>query len=254
MYLGDNLLKQGIKDLVTSFRKGTYDAGISLQRVSNPKEFGIAYLDKQRNVERLVEKPDEPESDLALVGIYVFSNRVFDVIEELEPSWRGELEITDAIQGLIDSGCAVDSHIVKGWWNDTGRPEDIVEANRLILEDLAGHLKGTVEAGAEVRGTVDLRESSRIESGAVVRGPVSIARGTTISSGTYVGPYTSVGPSSTIGGTHIENSVVVGDSIINADVKIIDSLLGRGTTIQSADSYLPKGKRLVVGENSDLNL
>lgn len=254
MYLGDNLLKQGIKDLVTSFRKGTYDAGISLQRVSNPKEFGIAYLDKQRNVERLVEKPDEPESDLALVGIYVFSNRVFDVIEELEPSWRGELEITDAIQGLINRGCAVDSHIVKGWWKDTGRPEDIVEANRLILEDLAGQTNGTVETGAEVRGTVDLHESSRIESGAVVRGPVSIARGTTIASESYVGPYTSVGPSSTIDGTHIENSVVVGESTISADVKIIDSLLGRGTTIQSADGYLPEGKRLVVGENSDLKL
>jgi glucose-1-phosphate thymidylyltransferase len=254
MYLGDNLLKQGIEDLVESFRDGAYDAGISLQCVSNPEAFGIAYLDETRNVERLVEKPNEPESDLALVGIYVFSNRVFDVIDELEPSWRGELEITDAIQGLIDRGCAVDSHVVEGWWKDTGRPEDIVEANRLILEDHAGETPGVIETDAEVRGNVDLHESSRIESGAVVRGPVSIARETTITSGSYVGPYTSIGPSSTIDGTHIENSVVVGESTISADVKIVDSLLGRGTAVKSADGHLPEGQRLVVGENSNLKL
>jgi glucose-1-phosphate thymidylyltransferase len=254
MYLGDNLLKLGIEDLVESFRRGDYDAGISLQRVDNPEQFGIAYRNDDGTVERLVEKPDDPQSDLALVGIYVFSPRVFDVIDGLEPSWRGELEITDAIQGLLDRGCAVDSHVVEGWWKDTGRPEDIIEANRLILEDSPGETAGVVEDGAEVRGSVDLHETSRIETGAVVRGPVSIDRETTIASGSYVGPYTSIGPESVVDGAHVENSVVVGESTISADVTIVDSLLGRGTAVESADGYLPEGQRLVVGENSDLKL
>jgi glucose-1-phosphate thymidylyltransferase len=254
VYLGDNLLKLGINDLVDSFRTGNYDAGISLQCVDNPEQFGIAYLNDDGTVERLVEKPDDPESDLALVGVYVFSARVFDVIDDLKPSWRGELEITDAIQGLLDRGCAVDSHIVDGWWKDTGRPEDIIEANRLLLQELKGETAGTIETGAKVHGRVDLQESSRIETGAVVRGPISIAAKTTIASGSYIGPYTSIGPKSTVDGAHVENSVIVGESSIAADVTIFDSLIGRGTTVESADGYLPEGQRFVVGENSNLKL
>mgnify|MGYP006278088507 CR=1 FL=1 len=254
VYLGDNLLKLGIDDLVESFQQGAFDAGISLQRVDNPEQFGIATLGDDGTVQSLVEKPDDPPSDLALVGIYVFSARVFDVIDDLEPSWRGELEITDAIQGLLDRGHAVDAHVVEGWWKDTGRPEDIIEANRLVLEDRSGERAGVVEVGAEVRGHVDLHESSRIEAGAVVRGPVSIERDTTVAAGSYVGPYTSIGPNSTIDGAHVENSVVVGDTAITADVTIVDSLLGRGTDVETADGLLPEGHRLVVGENSTLKL
>ncbi|WP_435333080.1 glucose-1-phosphate thymidylyltransferase [Haloarchaeobius sp. TZWWS8] len=254
MYLGDNMLKHGVSDLLESFESGEYGAGIALQRVGDPRAFGVAVVDDEGNVQELVEKPDDPPSDLALVGIYVFSSEVFEVIDDLEPSWRGELEITDAIQGLLDRGRPIDSHVVEGWWKDTGKPDDILDANRLVLESGPGSLAGTVESGAEVRGHVDLHESATIEDGAVVRGPVSIASGSVVEDGTYVGPYTSIGPNTTVSGTHIENSVVIGDSTISTSGKIVDSLLGRGVTVGSADDLLPEGRRLVVGENSNLKL
>ncbi len=254
MYLGDNILKQGIRELVESFERGDYGAGIALQEVDNPQQFGIADVEDDGTVTRLIEKPDEPPSNLALIGIYVFSNEVFDIIERLDPSWRGELEITDAIQMLLDDGHAIDSHVVHGWWKDTGKPEDILEANRLVLEDEQLERAGHIAPGATVDGRVDLHESATIEDGAVVRGPVSIAANTVIESGTYVGPYTSLGPNSTLKGVHIENSVVIGDSIITANGRIVDSLLGRNANVESADELLPEGRRLVVGENSQLKL
>ncbi|MCT9098191.1 glucose-1-phosphate thymidylyltransferase [Haloarchaeobius sp. HME9146] len=254
MYLGDNILKQGVTELVDSFEAGDHGAGIALQEVDNPQQFGIADVDEQGNVTELIEKPDEPPTNLALIGMYVFSPAVFDAIERLEPSWRGELEITDAIQLLLDDGHDIDSHVVTGWWKDTGKPQDMLEANHLVLEGKSLHLDGTVEDGAETDGRIELAESAVIESGAVVRGPVSIAENTTIKSGTYVGPYTSIGPNSTLEGIHIENSVVIGDSNIAAAGRIVDSLLGRSANVKSADELLPEGRRLVVGENSQLKL
>ncbi|EJN57921.1 glucose-1-phosphate thymidylyltransferase [Halogranum rubrum] len=252
--LGDNILKQGIHELVDSYREGEYSAGIALQEVDNPHQFGIADVDDRGTVQHLVEKPDDPPSNLALIGIYAFSPVIFDIIEELTPSWRGELEITDALQILLDRGHSVDSHVVTGWWKDTGKPEDILEANRLVLEQHSGSVSGTIESGAEVQGRVDLHETATIRDGAVVRGPVSIAAGTVIESGTYIGPYSSIGADSTIEGAHIENSVIVGESKITTTGKIVDSLIGRGTNIESADGILPEGRRLVVGENSKLKL
>jgi glucose-1-phosphate thymidylyltransferase len=254
MYLGDNILKQGIGELVEGFESGDYAAGIALQHVDNPTQFGIAAVDEDGSVRRLVEKPDDPPSDLALIGIYVFSPAIFDAIEGLEPSWRGELEITDAIQSLLDDGLAIDSHVVEGWWKDTGKPRDILEANRLVLEDLTPATDGTVEEGAETAGRIDLREGALVESGAVVRGPVSLAENVTVRSDAYVGPYTSVGPNSTITDAHVENSVIIGDTEISAPGRIVDSLVGRGASITSAEGKLPEGRRLVVGENSDLSL
>jgi glucose-1-phosphate thymidylyltransferase len=184
----------------------------------------------------------------------VFSPAVFDAIARLEPSWRGELEITDAIQMLIDDGYAIDSKVLDGWWKDTGKPEDILAANRLVLDERNGTPAGTIETGAEVTGYIDLHDTAVIESGAVVRGPVAIGANTAIEDGTYVGPYTSIGPDSTIRNAHLENSVVIGDSRITTNGEIVDSLIGRGATIDSADDLLPAGRRLVVGENSKLKL
>jgi len=254
MYLGDNILKSGVTDLVESFEAGEYGAGIALQEVENPEAFGIANVDHQGNVTELIEKPDQPPTNLALIGMYVFSPAVFDAIDELEPSWRGELEITDAIQDLLEDGHAIDSHIVTGWWKDTGKPEDVLEANRLVLESKSLETEGSVEEGAETDGRIELPTSSTIESGAVVRGPVSIGENVTIKSGTYVGPYTSIGEKSTLENIHIENSVVIGDSRLTASGRIIDSLLGRSANVESADGLLPEGRRLVVGENSQLKL
>lgn len=254
MYLGDNILKQGINDLVEDFRSGNYAAGIALQHVDNPRQFGIADVTDDGTVRGLVEKPEDPPSDLALIGVYAFTPKVFEAIAELEPSWRGELEITDAIQSLLEDGEAIDSHVVEGWWKDTGKPEDILHANHLVLDSHPGSKAGTVDDSADVTGHVDLHTTAVIESGAVVRGPVSIAADTTIGSGTYVGPYTSVGPDCDVIGIHIENSVVVGESTLTAEGRIVDSLLGRGAMVESAQDLLPEGRRLVVGENSQLKL
>ncbi|ACV47338.1 MULTISPECIES: glucose-1-phosphate thymidylyltransferase [Halomicrobium] len=254
MYLGDNILKSGVTDLVESFEAGDYGAGIALQEVDDPQAFGITDIDDQGNVTKLIEKPDEPPTDLALIGMYVFSPAIFDAITELEPSWRGELEITDAIQRLLDDGYEIDSHVVTGWWKDTGKPEDILEANRLVLKDKELNISGTIEDGAETDGQIELADSAIIEADAVVRGPVSIAENTTIKDGTYVGPYTSIGANSTLEDIHIENSVVIGDSDITADGRIVDSLLGRKANVESAAELLPEGRRLVIGENSQLKL
>ena len=254
MYLGDNILHQGIEELVDSYREGDYDAGIALQEVANPRQFGVAAVDESGAVRRLVEKPEAPPSNLALIGVYVFSPAIFDAIEAIEPSWRGELEITDAIQRLLDEDRKIDSHVVEGWWKDTGKPEDILEANRLVLEEIDGAVEGEIEAGAEVSGRVQLDSGAVIQEGAVVRGPVAVAEGTVISDGTYLGPYSSIGPNTEISNAHIESSVIIGESEISTSGKIVDSLIGRNTTIAPADGLLPEGRRLVVGENSDLNL
>lgn len=254
MYLGDNILKSGVTNLVESFEAGDYGAGIALQEVDNPKAFGIADVDDESNVVELIEKPDDPPTNLALIGMYVFSPAVFDAIDDLEPSWRGELEITDAIQDLLEDGYEIDSHVVTGWWKDTGKPEDIIHANRLVLEDRELATSGVIKQGATTEGRIELANSSIIEDGAVVRGPVSIAENTIVKSGTYVGPYTSIGPDSVLEDIHIENSVVIGDSEITASGRIVDSLLGRNANIDGADEQLPEGRRLVVGENSQLKL
>ena len=254
VYLGDNILKQGIEAFTESFRNGNYAAGIALQHVDTPEQFGIATVDEDGTVLELTEKPDNPESDLALIGIYVFSPRIFEAIDELEPSWRGELEITDGIQWLLDQGNAIDSHVVEGWWKDTGKPEDILEANRLALEESPGEQQGTIESGADVRGHLDLHPDAKIEVGAVVRGPVSIDADTTITDGTYVGPYTSIGPNCLLKNAHVESSVLIGDCTVTAADRFVDSLIGSGATIESAEDLLPEGRRLIVGENSQLKL
>ncbi|MEF8884336.1 MAG: glucose-1-phosphate thymidylyltransferase [Haloarculaceae archaeon] len=254
VYLGDNILDQPLSDVVERFEAGEYAAGLLLREVDNPEQFGVATLDESGDVVRVVEKPAQPETNLVLTGIFLFSPAVFDAIERVEVSERGEFEITDAFQALIDDGRPIASYRAVGWWKDTGKPGDVLEANRFVLEDLETSIDGTVEEGAEVVGHVDLHETATIESGAVVRGPVSIAAGTTIGDGTYVGPYTSIGPDSEVRQAHVENTILVGESSITADETIVDSLVGAGTTVGSAEDLRPKGYRLVIGENSDLKL
>ena len=252
VYLGDNIFRETIEPLVESFKRGEYAGGIALQQVDNPERFGVAELDEDDNVIQIVEKPDDPSSDVVLTGIYALSPIAFDAIKEITPSWRNELEITDVFQWLIDHDKLIDSHTVEGWWKDTGKPKDIISANRLILDEMNTTSEGTIEAGAETMGKIDLHETATVESGAVVRGPVSIDAGTVIKGQTYVGPYTSIGPDSTIENTRIENSVVVGKSTIKTHDKIVDSLIGQGTDITNGNERKPEGRRLVVGEDSIL--
>jgi glucose-1-phosphate thymidylyltransferase len=254
VYLGDNMLKDGVKGLVDDFTEGQYDAAISLQAVQNPKQFGVAELDRDGRVVGLEEKPKVPKSNYALVGVYLFTPLIFDMIRQIKPSWRNELEITDAIQKLLDNKRKVRSHIVDGWWKDTGKPEDILDVNRLVLDELKPFVEGTIEAGASVAGRVSLGKNSVIKSGCVVRGPVVIGNDCVIEAGTYIGPYTSVGDGCTVKGAYVESSVLMAGCSVSCDNRVVDSLIGKNAIIMSANSDLPRGTRLIVGENSFLKI
>lgn len=252
MYLGDNILKSGIKEFVEGFQDSDYQARILLQRVDNPRQFGVAELDDQGHVIHLVEKPEEPKSDLALVGIYLFKPSIFEAISRIKPSWRGELEITDAIQQLLNTEKKVDSHIVKGWWKDTGKPEDVLDANHLILDVLEPQIDGEIEKGAKIGGRVTIGEGTLVKENSVIRGPVIIGKNCQIDA--YIGPYTSIGDNSKITGGEIESSIIVGDAVIECNERIVDSLIGNHSHIVSEENNLPKGRRFVIGENSLVNL
>jgi len=254
VYLGDDLMREGITELVEDFNSEEYAAGIGLQEVDEPSRYGIVDVNDEGDVIQLVEKPDDPPNNLALIGIYVFTPAIFGQIESLEKSRRGEYEITEAIQGLLDDGKRIQSHVVHGWWKDTGKPEDVLHANRLVLDDIKTSIDGTVENEESVTGRIELGDGSVIEEGAVIRGPVSIGEDTTITSDTYLGPYTSIGDNCVIDGAHIESSVVVGESEISAERTIVDSLIGRKATITANHEKKPDGERLVIGQNSSLEL
>lgn len=252
VYLGDNVLKGGIRAMVRDFQENGYDAEIALCRVPNPEKFGVAELDASGDVVGLVEKPKKPKSDLALVGIYLLRPSIFPIIRALKPSWRDELEITDAIEGLRRSGGKVRAHIVTGWWKDTGKPEDILEANHMLLEDLEPGNEGTVEEGAKIVGRVRIGEGTVVRSGSVIRGPVIVGKDCVVGPDTYVGPYTSIGDGSVLVGADVESSILVGNCRVETRQKIVNSLIGRHTAILSGERERPKGVRLVVGENSTL--
>ncbi len=254
VYLGDNILRHGIAPLVADFDEGNCDAVVALQRVSDPQRYGVAELDDNGHLVQLVEKPQEPKSDLALVGVYLFTRSIFDAIQQIEPSWRNELEITDAIQKLIDNKRVVKHHIVQGWWKDTGMPEDILEVNRLLLDDLTPVAEGMIEDGAVVKGRVSVGKGTVLRSGSVVFGPSIIGNNCIIDTGTYVGPYTSIGDNTHIKGAHIEDSIVIGESFIACKKTIVESLIGDKTQIRSIDQKLPKGHRLIVGSGSSIDL
>ncbi len=254
VYLGDNVLKGGIRSMVQEFLTTGNDAEVMLCRVPNPEMFGVAELDPDGHIVSLVEKPKAPKSDLALVGIYLLRKNIFPVIRGLKPSWRNELEITEALENLRKAGRRVKAHIVKQWWKDTGKPEDILEANRLLIDDIERKIEGIIEEGARVEGRVQIGQGTTVKSRSVIRGPSIIGRDCTIGPDTYVGPYTSIGDHSRIVNADIESSIVVGECEIESTNKIVNSLIGRHTTIRSSANRLPKGHQLIVGENSTLVL
>jgi glucose-1-phosphate thymidylyltransferase len=248
MYLGDNLLRDGITDLVDQFRAEEPDAMILLTSVDDPENYGVAELDGDK-VARLVEKPKEPQSDLALVGVYMFTPAIFDAARSIEPSWRDELEITDAIQWLIDRGMRVDPHTVRGWWKDTGQVQDMLDANRLILDDLAERVEGEL-IDSRVEGRVVIEQGVRLER-ATVRGPAIIGTGTRITDA-YIGPYSAIGEDVAIERAEIEYSIVLaGSSVRDLDGRVEASLIGRNVAI-SRSPAVPKAYRFVVGDNAEI--
>jgi glucose-1-phosphate thymidylyltransferase len=249
MYLGDNLLRDGVTALVQTFRSEKPDALILLTPVSDPENYGVAELDGDNRVARLVEKPKEPQTDLALVGVYMFTPSIFEAARAIKPSGRGELEITDAIQHLVDSGRRVDPHIVHGWWKDTGQVQDMLEANHLILDDIQERIEGEL-IDSRVEGRVVVEPGARLER-AVVRGPAVIGAGAVIADA-YIGPYTSVGCDVRIEQAEIEYSIVLeGSSVTNMDGRIEASLIGKNVRI-SRSPTLPKAYRFVVGDNAEI--
>jgi glucose-1-phosphate thymidylyltransferase len=251
MYLGDNLLNRGITRFVEEFERERPAAQILLARVPDPQMFGVAELTDGR-VTRLVEKPQAPKSDLALVGVYMFGREVFESVKTIRPSFRNELEITDAIQNLIDRGLSVRPHIVEGWWKDTGKLEDMLEANRLILDTLEPRVDGTVDAESRIEGKVVIEAGATIER-SVVRGPVIVGAGSRVS-GAYIGPFTSVGERVEIRDTEIEHSIVLeGACITDIANRIEDSLIGRNVSIYRLP-VRPSAYRFMLGDNSEVGI
>jgi glucose-1-phosphate thymidylyltransferase len=250
MYLGDNLLKEGIAPFVRAFERSEPDALILLQRVKDPSEYGIAELQDDRVV-RLVEKPKEPRSDLALVGVYLFTPAVFESVKAITPSVRGELEITDAIQHMIDRGLRVEPHTVTGWWKDTGKLEDMLEANRLILSTIERDVRGEI-VESTLEGPVQVGEGSLIER-CTVRGPVVIGAGCRLSD-TFVGPYTAISDGVVVEQAEIEHSIILENSrICRLGARMADSLIGRDCVIAHSEA-LPVAYRFMVGDSSQIGI
>jgi glucose-1-phosphate thymidylyltransferase len=250
MYLGDNLLRDGITELVAQFRRNEPDALILLTQVLDPEHYGVAELDGDRIV-RLVEKPTDPPSDLALVGVYMFTPEIFSAARAIEPSARGELEITDTIQHLIDTGHTVEHHRVKGWWKDTGQLADMLEANRLVLEDIEPRIDGEL-IDSKVEGRVVVEAGARLEN-STVRGPAVIGADSVVVD-SYIGPYTAIAPDCEVVHSEIEHSILLAGAVVrDLPSRMEASLLGRGVKISRADG-LPKTLRMIVGDASELTL
>ena len=251
MYLGDNLLRDGLRSLVSLFRETEPDALVLLTPVDDPSSYGVAELEGER-IKRLVEKPKEPPSNLALVGVYLFTPAIFDAARTLEPSWRGELEITEAIQALIDGGKEVRSEIVSGWWKDTGQLADMLEANQLVLEELVTRIEGEVDETSRIEGRVVLEAGASLVR-SVVRGPVVIGAGARVEDA-YIGPYTSIGDEVTIRRAEVEHSIVLaGSTVEDIGTRMEASLLGRNVKLTRSNG-LPKTLRLLVGDNSAIEM
>lgn len=250
MYLGDNLLLEPLTPLVARFVAERPSAQILLARVPNPEAFGVAEL-RDGRVIRLVEKPRVPPSDLALVGVYMFDDHIFDAARTIEPSWRGELEITDAIQRLIDRGLEVRPHVIQGWWKDTGRLEDLLEANRILLDLLPRRVEGAVEA-SEVVGKVVVEPEARVVH-SVVRGPAIIGRGAVVEDA-YVGPFTSIGDGVHVRRSEVEHSIVLeGSELLDVGGRIENSLIGRNARVYRTTAK-PRAIQLMLGDRSEVGL
>ena len=254
MYLGDNLLEHGVRDFVEEFTRDRDDAAaqILLRQVPDPQRFGVAALNEAGEVVRLVEKPAEPPSDLALVGVYLFDARIHQAVSEIRPSARGELEITDAIQWLIDHGHKVRHHVLEGWWIDTGKLTPLLEANRLILEKTEQNIEGKVDGTSRIEGRVVVRPGAEVVN-STVRGPAVIGERTRIVD-SYVGPFTAIGAGCEIVHSEIDHSVVLERSrIVDAGTRIVDSLIGRDAVLFRSHER-PRAVRVMLGDHSTIDL
>ena len=252
MFLGDNVIEGGISALIRDFGDNDWNCQIVLKQVENPTAYGVAELRQDGSIRQLIEKPEVPPSDLALVGIYMFDHHIFEAVDSIKPSGRGEYEITDAIQWLIDHGHTVFPHIHKGWWIDTGKPTDMLEANSHVLEEIQPEV--SCSANIDAQSTVDSRVS--VQAGAnivnsIVRGPSIIGKGTVIEN-SYIGPFTSIYHHCEIRNCQIERSIILENSrVIDIDQTLRDSLIGRNATVKRSDGK-PSGIKMNLGDHGTL--
>ena len=251
MFLGDNVIEGGITSLVKQFTASDWNAQIVLKQVDNPQQFGVAELQDGRIV-RLVEKPKHPPSNLAVVGIYMFDHHVFEAVNAIEPSWRGELEITHAIQYLIDKGHKVYPYVHEGWWIDTGKMEDMLEANRLVLDTNESRMEGFVDADSKVNGKVVIEKDAEIIN-STVRGPAIIGERTRVVNA-YIGPFTSIYHDCLIADCEIEHSMIMEHcKIEDIHYRIEDSLIGRHVEIVRSPAK-PRAYKMVLGDHSKVGI
>ena len=256
MYLGDNLIKHEISELVEQFQSQDLDALIQLKEVENPSSFGVAELDDDGGVVRLEEKPESPRSNLALVGVYLFNSKVHDAIDGLEPSARGEYEITDAIQKLLEEGAQVGSNVLTDWWLDTGKKDDLLEANRVVLDELGdeNEIASDTQIGtsSRVTGRVRIESGTEIEN-CIIRGPVVIGSGCRLRDA-YVGPYTALGNGVEIAASEIEHSIVLdGGRIVDLGERVADSLIGYNAEVTRVEAR-PAAFRFMLGDDSKVDI
>ncbi|HEY6496630.1 MAG TPA: glucose-1-phosphate thymidylyltransferase [Trebonia sp.] len=252
MYLGDNFIVGGITGLVEEFTARKPEAQIMLTRVSDPRAFGVAELDEATGqVKNLEEKPKEPKSDLALVGVYLFTSAIHEAVASLKPSWRGELEITEAIQWLLDNGRTVNSTTITGYWKDTGNVTDMLEVNRLVLEGLESRLDGDVDDASEIIGRVVVEAGARVTGSRIV-GPAMIGAGSTVT-GSYIGPFTAIDEDVAVTDSEIEYSIVLSRASISGVRRIEASLIGHDAEVTPAPR-VPRAHRLVLGDHSKVQI
>jgi glucose-1-phosphate thymidylyltransferase len=252
MFLGDNVIQGGISGLISEFAHSHWNSQIVLTRVEHPEQYGVAELNADGSIHRLIEKPKEPPSDLALVGIYMFDHHVMEAVNSIKPSWRGEYEITDAIQWLVDNGHAVHPYIHRGWWIDTGAPDDMLKANDLVLEEIEPKIEGFVDRDSDVDRRVTIEKGAEIIN-SIIRGPAIIGEDCRIVN-SYIGPFTSIYHHVIVENSEIEHSMVLEQSMIT-DIRgrIQDSLIGRQVNISRSPTK-PKSHKLTLGDYSQIGI
>lgn len=250
MFLGDNLIQGGLQHLVQRFERSQAEALILLKEVPDPRQFGVAVLNGDGSVRAMVEKPQEPPSNLALVGVYLFRASIHAAIERIRPSPRGELEITDAVQELLREGGRVEAVRLAGWWLDAGKKDDLLEANRTVLDEFTVRaVRGSVDEASSITGRVEIGQATTLEQ-SVVRGPVVIGERCRIR-GAFIGPYTAIGDDTVVAHTRVQHSVVLDRCRLEGIDRLEDSVLGRGVTVRRA-ANAPQALRVFVSDDSEI--
>ena len=253
LYLGDDILQHDISEFISQFNPEEYAGSIAVQPVDDPSRYCIVKTNSDGHIIGMIEKPSDPPTNLAGIGVFAFTPAIFDEIEHVEPSWRGEVELSDAIQRLLSVGEIFQSHVAEGWWYDVGTPEDVLAANRAVLDGLPEETRLSHDEYDGVSGRVSIGEDTEIESGAIVRGPVHLGARVTVESGSYIGPFSTIEDDCSIKGAVVESSVILQDATISCDARITDSIIGQSARV-SESTQSGAGHRLLIGTDDEVSL